>query len=192
MVMAVYSRLGRLLAARDTGLDNLRAELLARYGLDMDISSLEALAREGRLQQPNIELVAAIAAILEVRLDDLLDARDVRGEADTPPESQRRTDASVGLSAADERRLNYLLYLRDWGDNPLTKEDERELEALTAPMARALIDGDISILAASKGISFAEARAQVEAAAEDAAAYWSALAANPSLMAAEVAKTKTR
>ena len=30
MVMAVYSRLGRLLAARDMALDNLRAELLVR------------------------------------------------------------------------------------------------------------------------------------------------------------------
>jgi len=75
MVMAVYSRLGRLLATRDIALGNLRAELLVRYNLDIDIPSLEALAREERLQQPNIELVAAIAAILEVRLDDLLDAR---------------------------------------------------------------------------------------------------------------------
>ncbi len=192
MVMAVYSQLGRLLAARDVALDSLRAELLARYSLDIDIHSLETLAREGRLQQPNIELVAAIAAILEVRLDDLLDARDVWDEADASPESQQQTDARADLSPADERRLNHLLYLRDWGDDPLTKEDERELEALTAPVARALIDGDISIFAASKGISFAEARAQVEAAAEDAAAYWSALVADPSLMAAEVAKTKTR
>jgi len=192
MVMAVYSRLGRLLAARDMALDNLRAELLVRYNLDIDIPSLEALARKERLQQPNIELVAAIAAILEVRLDDLLDARDVRDEVGAPAEPQQQTDTRADLSPAAERRLNHLLYLRDWGNDPLTKEDERELEALTAPVARALIDGDISILAASKGISFAEARAQVEAAAEDAAAYWSALVADPSLMAAEVAKTKTR
>jgi len=83
----------------------------------------------------------------------------VRDEVGVPAEPQRQTDTRADLSPAAERRLNHLLYLRDWGDDPLTKEDERELEALTAPVARALIDGDISILAASKGISFAEARA---------------------------------
>ncbi len=98
----------------------------------------------------------------------------------------------VRLDPGDERRLSDLIRLRDWGDRSLTEVEERELEILTAPTARALIDRDIAALASAKGISVATARAQVEDAARDAADFWSALTADPALRAAETDAARAR
>jgi len=190
MAIAVYSRVGRVLEAHEMSLEDLQSQLASRYDVRIDARSLEELIQDGRVQRPDIEIFEAIAAILRVRLDDLLDARAVVVEPDSAPTLVPAED--VRLDPEDERRLSDLIRLRDWGDHPLTEAEERELEALTAPTARALIDRDIAALASAKGISIATARAQVEDAARDVADFWSALTSDPALMAAEIDAARAR
>ena len=78
MALAVYSRVGSMLQAAGVDLAALREEIAARYGLTIDLRTLAALAQDGRVQRPDIEVLEAVALILGVRVDDLLDVRAMK------------------------------------------------------------------------------------------------------------------
>lgn len=189
MAIAVYSRVGSVLRASGVGLDDLRARIASRYGLVIDARALAALAHDGRLQRPDIEILEAIARVLGVPLDDLLEVRNVTVDA---PEEPASLGDDILLDPERDLRLSELMARRDSTDHPLTSAEEGELEALSQAMARALVDRNIANLARRRGISIADARAQVMAEADDAAAFWSELVSDPERMEAEVRAARER
>jgi len=184
MALVVYSRLGTVLQQRGMPLQDLRSRLTPLLDAPIDPGSLVALARDERMQRPDIELLAAIARTLESPVDELLDVRDAPIGGD---ESHASSDNPIVLDAAHDQRRRQLVERRDQEDGSMTAAEQDELDALTAATAGALIDHDIAVLAASLGISEATARARVEAAAGEAEAYWAALVANPDGMKATIA-----
>ena len=94
----------------------MRDEIGARYGVTIDLRTLAALAQDGRMQRPDIEVLEAVALILRVWVDDLLDVRAME-----PAEAVSVVSDDVLLDAARDARLRDLAELRDRGDRPLTE-----------------------------------------------------------------------
>ena len=113
MALAVYSRVGSMLQAAGVDLAALRDEIAARYGLTIDLRALAALAQDGRVQRPDIEVLEAVALILRVRVDDLLDVRTLE-----PAEAASVVSDDVLLDAERDARLRDLAELRDRGTVP--------------------------------------------------------------------------
>jgi len=176
-----------VLQAAGLGLEDLRDHIAVRYGLAVDNQVLAALARDGRVQRPDIEILEAVALTLEVSVDDLLDVRDVEIAG-----AEVASDDDILLDPDRDARLRELTALRDWGDRPLTEVETGELETLIAAMGRALNEHGIHAVARRLGIPVEVAREQIIAQAKDAADYYVALDADPDLMAAEVKAAKER
>ncbi len=188
MAIAVYSRVGSVLQAAGLGLEDLRDHIAVRYGLAVDNQVLAALARNGRVQRPDIEILEAVALTLEVRVDDLLDVRDVA----TAGAGTASSDDDTPLDPERDARLRELTELRDWGDRPLTEVETSELETLIAAMRRTLVERHIHAAARRLGVPVEVARGQIMAQAKDAADFWESLVADPERMAAEVDAAKAR
>ncbi|MCA1599277.1 MAG: hypothetical protein LC769_09730 [Chloroflexi bacterium] len=188
MSLAVYSRVGSVLQEAGLGLEDLRDHIAVRYGLAVDNQVLAALARDGRVQRPDIEILEAVALTLEVRVDDLLDVRDV----ETAGARTVSSDDDILLDPDRDARLRELRALRDWGDRPLTEAETGELETLIAAMGRALNERGIHAVARHLDIPVEVARERIMAQVRDAADYYAALEVDPDLMAAEVKAAKER
>ena len=186
MSLAVYSRVGSMLQAAGMDPEELRGRIAARYGLDIDHRALAVLAQDGRVQRPDIEILEAVALALDVRVDDLLDVRDV----EIAGVETVSTHDDVLLNPERDARLRELTALRDWGDRPLTEVEMDELETLIAAMGRALVERGIHAAARRLGVPLEVARGQVTSQAEDAAHFYAALTADPDLMTAEVDAAK--
>ncbi len=186
MSLAVYSRVGSVLQEAGLGLEDLRDHIAVRYGLAVDNQALAALARNGRVQRPDIEILEAVALTLELRVDDLLDVRDVA----TVGAGTVSSDDDTPLDPERDARLRELTALRDWGDRPLTEVEMGELETLIAAMGRALNERGIHAVAQHLGIPVEVAREQIMAQAKDASDFWESLVADPERMAAEVDEAK--
>ncbi len=186
MSLAVYSRVGSLLQAAGVAPEELRGRIAARYGLDIDHRALAVLAQDGRMQSPDIEILEAVALALDVRVDDLLDVRDV----ETAGAEAVSSYDEVLLDPERDARLRDLMELRDWGDRPLTEVETGEVETLIAAMGRALVERGIQAVARHLGVPLEVARGQVISQAEDAAHFYAALTADPDLMTAEVDAAK--
>jgi transcriptional regulator with XRE-family HTH domain len=113
MAPAVYSRVGSMLQAAGVDLAALRDEIAARYGLTIDLRTLAALAQDGRVQWPDIEVLEAVALILRVWVDDLLDVRAME-----LAEAVSVVSDDVLLDAERDARLRDLAELRDRGAAP--------------------------------------------------------------------------
>lgn len=187
MSLAVYSRVGSLLQEAGVDLEDLRARVAARYGVSIDRRTLDALTRDGRLQRPDIEVLEAIALILQIPVDDLLDVRTV-GVAE--PASGVSDD--VLLDTERDARLRALAEQRDWGELPLSPVEQRELETLIAEAGRALVERDLAAAAQRLDLPMEVARMYIATQTADATQFWSDLMAEPERMAAEVRVAKAR
>ncbi|HZS86582.1 MAG TPA: helix-turn-helix transcriptional regulator [Chloroflexota bacterium] len=187
MSLAVYSRVGSLLQEAGVDLEDLRARVAARYGVSIDRRTLDALTRDGRLQRPDIEVLEAIALILQIPVDDLLDVRTV-GVAE--PASGVSDD--VLLDTERDARLRALAEQRDWGELPLSPVEQRELETLIAEAGRALVERDLAAAAQRLDLPVEVARMYIATQTADATQFWSDLMAEPERMAAEVRVAKAR
>jgi hypothetical protein len=168
-------------------LEDLRVLIAARFGLTIDKRALAVLAQDGRVQRPNIEVLEAVALILQVRVDDLLDVRDME-----PADTASAVLDSVLLDQQRDTRLRELAMVRDQEDRLLTEEEARELETLIAEMGRALVERDIAAAAQRLGLPVEVVRDRVAAQTTDATRFWSELVADPKRMATEVAEAKAR
>jgi transcriptional regulator with XRE-family HTH domain len=175
-----------MLHAAGVDLEALRDEIAARYGLTIDLRTLAALAQDGRVQRPDIEVLEAVALILGVRVDDLLDVRAME-----PAEAVSASD-DVLLDAERDARLRDLAELCDWGDRPLTEAEERELETLIAQAWRALVERDIAAAAQRLSVPSEVAHTYITTQVADAARFWAELGADPTRMATEVKVAKAR
>jgi transcriptional regulator with XRE-family HTH domain len=187
MALTVYSRVGSLLQVAGVDLERLRDEIAARYGLTIDLHTLAALAQDGRVQRPDIEVLEAVALILQVRVDDLLDVR-----AMDPAEGGGRVSDDILLDSERDARLHALVDLRDRGERLLTEAEEGELETLIVEAERALVERDIAAAAQRLGVPVEVARNRITTQAADASQFWSELLANPDRMAREVEAAKAQ
>lgn len=187
MSLTVYSRVGSILQAAGVDPEELRGRIAARYGLDIDHRVLATLAQDGRVQRPDIEILEAVALALDVRVDDLLDVRDIKvaGTETLPPDD-------ILLDPGCDARLRELTALRDWGDRPLTEAETGELETLIAATGRALVERSIHAAARRLGVPLEVARGQIISQAEEAADFYAALTSDPDRMATEVDAAKAR
>lgn len=185
MALAVYSRVGSMLQAAGVDPEHLRDQIAARYGLRIDRRTLSALTEDGRVQRPDIEVLEAVALILQVRVDDLLDVR-AQGPADTISV----VSDDVLLDPQRDARLRALAELRDWGDRPLTEPEARDLEALIAEAGRALVARDAATAAQRLDVPVEVARAYIATQAAEAGQFWSELDADSERLAAEVEAAK--
>jgi transcriptional regulator with XRE-family HTH domain len=187
MALAVYSRVGSMLQAAGVDLEALRDEIAARYGLTIDLRALAALAQDGRVQRPDIEVLEAVALILGVRVDDLLDVRALE-----PAAAVSVVSDDVLLDAERDARLRDLAELRDRGDRPLTEAEVRELETLIAQAGRALVERDIAAAAQRLGVSSEVVHTYITTQVADATRFWAELGADPTRLATEVQVAKAR
>jgi transcriptional regulator with XRE-family HTH domain len=187
MALAVYSRVGSMLQAAGVDLEHLRDLIAARYGLTIDLRTLAALAQDGRVQRPDIEVLEAVALILQVRVDDLLDVRAIG-----PADAGAVVSDDVLLDPERDARLRALAERRDRGDHPLTEAEARELETLIAEAGRALVERDIAAAAQRLGVPLEVARTYITTQAAEAARFVSELAADAERMAAEVQAAKAQ
>lgn len=162
----------------------LHTLVTTRYGLTVDRDTLVTLTQDGRVQRPDIEVLEAVAMILQVPVDDLLDVRT--------PGSAAAVSDDVLLDPGRDARLRDLAALRDQGHRPLTEEEERDLEALLAEAGRALVTRDMAITAERLGLPVEVVRDRITTQAVDAARFWADLDANPGQMAAEVEEARAR
>lgn len=134
MGVMVYSRLGDLLRARELTVDDLQRQIAARFGLAVDVHTLDRLARDERVRRPDVEIAAAAAAVLDARLDDIF-AVDAMSMDDEGAASRHRSDDEEDVLLPEQsRRLSDLFDLQDYGR--LTDDERAELDVLVGAWAR--------------------------------------------------------
>jgi hypothetical protein len=180
MSVAVYSRLGELLKARNLTVAELGDRITSRYGLVVDAESLRAWVRDAPVQQADLELAGAAAAVLDLSLADLF---DVNAIPDLPEEESL-------LGEADDERLSELLELQQ--SRELSDDEATELKALVAEWSRQVRDRWLKVRATIQGISVEQARRELEANVAEASRWWQEFQANPQLRRSVVSKLKRR
>ncbi len=194
MSVAVYSRLGGLLRARGLDAENLRSRIVADTGLEVTTRVLDALADDGRVQRPDIEVAGAVATALSVKLDDLFDVRIIPDEDGTTDHGGDNNGTDVDerdpLDPEQSRRLDELGALGD--ERNLTEEESAELHALVNATNRAVIERGIQEIAQMRGEPVDRVRAEIMANVERLSALWEDLRANPARMAEAVREAKER
>jgi len=183
MELAVYSRVGSMLQAAGMDLDEVRVLVAARYGVTLDRAALVALTQDGRVQRPDIEVLEAVAMILQVPVDDLLQVRALGPAAVTD---------DILLDSRRDARLRELTALRDQGDRSLTEEEARDLEMLLGQAGRALVERDLALTAERLSLPLEVVRDRIATHTAEATRFWAELGADPARMAAEVEEARAR
>ncbi len=190
MGVMVYSRLGDLLRARNLTVDDLQRQIATRFDLAVDARTLDRLARDERVRRPDVEIAAATAAVLDVRLDDLF-------AVDTPLMGEngaigtdRVTEEEDVLPPEQSRRLSELFDLRD--QRPLTDDERAELDALVGAWGRAVSEREFAEVARRRGIPVEQVRAESLAEVERALAWWMEIEADPARRAEVVRDAQER
>ena len=187
MVLAVYSRVGGHVYAAGVDLEDLPDLIAARYGLTVDGRALAALAQDGRVQRTDIEPLEALALILRVRVDDLLDVRTVAPAAPISVDSD-----DVLLDPEHDARLRELLRCVTGVIVLSPKAEAYELETLIAEAGCALVERDFKDTAQRLGVPLEVARTHINTQAADAARFCVTVVADPQRMAAEVEAAKAQ
>jgi hypothetical protein len=176
MSVAVYPRLGELLRVSNLTMEGLGREFEQRFGLSVDLPTLHRLTQAEPIRQADLELVAAVAAILGVALGDLF-----RVEA-TPLNDQDQAPA-FDLDPEQSRRLAELLDLQDKRES--TPSEQSETDGLVAEWGRRLHEAGIREIAKKWGRPLEETRHLAEA-----IEWWRAFEADPRRQRAVVAQAK--
>lgn len=194
MSVAVYSRLGGLLRARGLDAEDLRSRIVADTGLEVTTRVLDALADDGRVQRPDIEVAGAVATALSVGLDDLFDVRVIPDEDGTADHGGDNNGTDAGewdpLDPEQSRRLDELRALRDERD--LDQDESAELQSLIDEVGRAIIEHGILEIARTRGEPADRVRAEIMEASARSSATWNALQNDPALMTEAVREAKER
>ena len=177
MGVTVYSRLGDALRTRNLTVDDLQCQIAARFDLAVSTWTLDRLARDERVRRPNIEIVA-VAAVLGVRLDDLLRVDAIplgdEGAGGTDTFDDEEDDA---LAPEQSRRLSDLFAPRS--RRPLTDDERAEMDTRVGAWGRAVSEREFHELAQRRGVPVEQVRAEVLAETERALAWWKAVVADP-------------
>ena len=120
MSVAVYPQLGALLQERQLTVAELQRQIAQRFGLEIDLTSLDQWADGLPVRRADLELAGAAAAILNVSLNDMF-------EVDLAPSLP---DEESVLDAASSERLSDLLEQQQ--SRQLSDAESAELAALVA------------------------------------------------------------
>jgi hypothetical protein len=182
MTVAVYPRLGPLLAERRLTVAELARQLRERFGLEVNLKTLYRLAQDAPVQRADLEIAGATAALLGVGLDDLFAIEAV------PVANGQSQDAM--LLPEQSRRLAALFAQQ--ADRLLAADERRELEQLVAEYGRHEHERRLREYAARRHLSLDEARAMVAADYDRALAWWHDFQSDPQQQQALVARGKAR
>lgn len=185
MGVMVYSRLGDLLRARNLTVDDLQRQIAARFGLAVDARTLDRLARDERVRQPDVEIAAAAATVLGATLNDIFAVEAI-------PLAEEGT-SGVPIDAEDDlldphqsHRLQSLFDLRN--KRSLSEDEQTEMRALVAEYGRRVHEKSLHEIAERRDLPLEQVRAEV---AEDFArrrTWWDEVQADPALLQVLIAE----
>lgn len=153
MAVAVYPRLGQLLRERNLTVAELGRQIEARFGLAVDRKTLYRLASPDPVHRADLEIAGAAAAILGVDLGAVFDVQ-------ATPADGNAGASSAELTPEEQARLAELLDRQD--RRQLTRAEGTELKRLIAANGRWMREYYLQDIARQRGISVAQAQAQVE------------------------------
>jgi len=168
MSVMVYSRLGDLLRVRNMTVGD-------RFGLKVNTRTLDRLTHADRVRRPDLELVGAAAAILDVGLDDVFVVETVPVDGVGP--SSGSDGAHDVLTPHENRRLQELFTLQ--GYRSLTDEEQAEMDALVADYGRRSYEQGVREIAAQRGVPVDQVREELAAERERILAWKRELEADP-------------
>lgn len=187
MSVTVYSRLGELLRRSDMTVADLAQEIAVRFGLNVEVRTLDRLAHTARVRRPDLDVAAAAAAVLEVGLDDLF-AVDV---VPVSEEGARTTAVEEDiLDPAQSRRLEALFDLRE--ERSLTKDEDEQLRSLVAEYGRRSHERGLREIAKQRQLPLEQVRADVAADFEQKLAWWKDVQSDPARLQALVNEARER
>lgn len=169
MGVAVYPRLGELLRTKNLTMDALEWQIAARYGLMVDPLSLYRLMQGETIQQADLDVAGAAAAVLGVELGDLFDVEAIPLDPDGMAEHDLDPDQG--------RRLAELLDQQ--GRRDLSSAEEAELDVLVAETGRRMHEWSLRRIARQRGIPVEQARREVQAEFDEVLAWWRDVHSDP-------------
>lgn len=171
MSVAVYPRLGDVLASRNVTVPELERQIKERFGLSVKPELLYwLLLAEQPVQQVDLQVVGAAAAVLDVALDDLF-------AVETAPNGvSGKTDKPI-LGLRDSRRLALLLDKQ--GRATFSDAESAELEALVARYRHLLHERRLREIARQQGITVEQARREAAAQVDEALRWWRTFNGDP-------------
>ncbi len=186
MGVMVYSRLGDALRNQGLTVSELQRQITLRFGLTVDVRTLDRLSQDDRVRRPNLEVAAAAAAVLGVGLDDIFVMRITH--ADTDGVGMERAGDEDVLDPDQSRRLGDLLEAQDW--RSLTSDERAELRALVAAWGRHANEQALRDIAARREQPIEQVRADVAADLDRALAWWDDVQADPARLEALVEEAR--
>ncbi len=186
MGVMVYSRLGDALRNQGLTVSELQRQIALRFGLTVDVRTLNRLSQDDRVRRPNLEVAAAAAAVLGVGLDDIFVMRITH--ADTDGVGMERAGDEDVLDSDQSRRLGDLLEAQDW--RSLTSDERAELRALVAAWGRHANEQALRDIAARREQPIEQVRADVAADLDRALAWWDDVQADPARLEALVEEAR--
>lgn len=188
MGIAVYSRLGDVLRNQDLTVSDLQRRIAARFGLAVDVRTLDRLARADRVRRPNLEIVAAAASVLGVGFDDIFVVRTTSAETNGPSIGRARDEEEDVLDPDQSRRLEDLLEAQDW--RTLTGDEHAELRELVAEWGHRANEQALRDIAAKRGQPIEQVRADVAVDLDRALVWWEEVQADPARLEALVEEAR--
>ncbi len=168
MSIAVYPRLDELLEFGNVTISELESQIKERFDLTVDQAALyKLLLGEEPVKSVDLDIVAAVAAILKVPLGDLFIVA-------TSSDDDFFEEEPPVLGPEDSRRMGELF------DRSALSESERaELQGLVATYSRLLHERRVHEIAQSHGVSEDQVRRETEAAVAETLDWLRALDADP-------------
>jgi DNA-binding Xre family transcriptional regulator len=166
MAITVYPRLGELLRERKMSVAELARQIEARWGRSVDPKTLYRLTADEPIKRVDIDIVFEIAAVLELRLEELFDILALTPEVEFF-EEERADDL---LTAAEDRRMGELFSLED--ERGLTRAERKELKALVNLYGLRQHERNIRLIAEQRDVSYEQAEVDVAASLAEALEWW--------------------
>jgi len=188
MGVMVYSRLGDVLRNQGLTVSEVQRRIAARFGLAVDVRTLDRLTQPHRVRRPNLEIAAAAAAVLSVGLDDIFVVQTTRAETDGVGLERARDEEEDVLDPDQSRRLDGLFEAQDW--RSLTSDERAELRALVAAWGYRANEQALRDIAAQRGQPIEQVRADVAADLDRALAWWDDVQADPARLEALVEEAR--
>ncbi len=169
MGVMVYPLLGELLRDRNMTVSDLERDIVRRYGITVERGALERLMQPVPMRRTDMETAGAVAKVLDIGLDGLFDVRAVGGgQGDGGEQYLSRSEASAMARLLDRQ-----------DEGIITDAEQQELDALIAKQAQLVTEKWLHEIAADRGQSAEEVRAEIQAEVQRAAEVWRALQDDP-------------